>query len=125
MRRPLRAISEAEVEAFHRDGAVLVKQILGPEWVDCAEAGLDAAVARPGALAGKVGSRLHVDQFPAAHEPALRRLVEESPVAEIVGRALRSPVRFYMDQLFCKPAGPSSPRRGTRTPATTTSTATI
>jgi ectoine hydroxylase-related dioxygenase (phytanoyl-CoA dioxygenase family) len=46
-----------------------------------------------------------VDQFPAARSPALRRVVGESPVAEVVGRALGSTVRFYMDQLFYKPKG--------------------
>ena len=106
---PLRAITDDEVTTFHRDGAVLLRGILPREWVETVADGLDEAVASPGNLAGKVGPRLHVDQFPAAHSPALRRIIDESPVAEIVGRALRSPVRFYMDQLFCKPAGPIDP----------------
>jgi ectoine hydroxylase-related dioxygenase (phytanoyl-CoA dioxygenase family) len=32
-------------------------------------------------------------------------MLDESPIAEIVGSALRSTVRFYMDQLFYKPGG--------------------
>jgi ectoine hydroxylase-related dioxygenase (phytanoyl-CoA dioxygenase family) len=103
--RPLRPVTPDEAQAFHRDGAVLIKQVLGPEWVDLARAGLDAAIAEPDAMSGVLDRELRVDQFPAARSTALRAIVEESPVAEIVGSALRGPVRFYMDQLFFKPAG--------------------
>jgi ectoine hydroxylase-related dioxygenase (phytanoyl-CoA dioxygenase family) len=102
--KPLRNPTQSEIEAFHRDGAVLIKQVLAPEWVEVARVGLDAAIAEPDVMSENLGS-LRVDQFPAARSPELRRLVDESPVAEIVGRALRSPVRFYMDQLFYKPKG--------------------
>jgi ectoine hydroxylase-related dioxygenase (phytanoyl-CoA dioxygenase family) len=103
--RPLREVTAAEADAFHRDGAVLVKGVLDRTWVDVAREGLEEAIAEPDALSGVLDRELRVDQFPAARSDALRRIVEESPVAEIVGRALRSPVRFYMDQLFYKPAG--------------------
>jgi ectoine hydroxylase-related dioxygenase (phytanoyl-CoA dioxygenase family) len=102
--KPLCEPTDSEIEAFHRDGAVLIKQALPPEWVEVARVGLDAAIAEPDVMSENLGT-LRVDQFPAARSPALRRLVDESPVAEIVGRALRSPVRFYMDQLFYKPKG--------------------
>ena len=101
---PQRAVTDDEVEAFHRDGAVLVKGVLAPEWVELAAQGLDAAIAEPDAMSADLGP-LRVDQFPAARCSPLRRLIDESPVAEIVGTTLRSPVRFYMDQLFYKPAG--------------------
>ena len=104
---PLRPVTPEEVEAFHRDGAVLIRGVLGPEWVDAAREGLDGAIAEPDELSGNVGVR--VDQFPAARAKGLQRIIDESPVAEIVGSALESPVRFYMDQLFHKPAGPILP----------------
>ena len=31
---PLRQITTEEIAAFHRDGAVLLKSVLTPEWVD-------------------------------------------------------------------------------------------
>lgn len=101
---PLRELSEDEITAFHRDGAVLVEGVLPPEWVATVEQGLDAAIAEPDAMSESLGT-LRVDQFPAARSPELGRMVRESPIAEIVGRALGSPVSFYMDQLFAKPAG--------------------
>lgn len=100
----LRAVGPSEIEAFARDGAVLVKGILPAEWVERAASGLDAAFAAPDALSGDLGA-LRVDQFPAARCPELRSLVEDSPLAEIVGRTLDGPVRFYMDQMFYKPKG--------------------
>ncbi len=41
----LRPVATTEIEAFDRDGAVLLKNILSPEWVDRARSGLDAAIA--------------------------------------------------------------------------------
>ena len=103
--KPVRPLAPEEIEAFHRDGAVLVKGVLSGEWVDVLAKGLDAAIAQPDVLSEVLPRELRVDQFPASRCEALRRIVDESPVAEIVGSALRSPVRFYMDQLFYKPAG--------------------
>ncbi len=103
--RPLRTLEPDEISAFHRDGAVLARQVLPPEWVACVAEGLDEAIAAPDRMSEVLDRDLRVDQFPAARVPALRRIIDESPVAEIVATALRSPVRFYMDQLFHKPAG--------------------
>jgi ectoine hydroxylase-related dioxygenase (phytanoyl-CoA dioxygenase family) len=105
---PSRPVTDEEIQAFHRDGAVLLQGILPGEWVEVAREGLDAAIAEPDAMSASLGN-LRVDQFPAARVSGLRRLIVESPLAEIVGRGLRSAVRFYMDQLFYKPAGPVEP----------------
>ena len=102
--RPLRKVTPDEIAAFHRDGAVLLQEILAPEWVEAVEKGLETVVAKPDVMSESLGT-LRVDQFPAARSPELQRIVEESPVAEIVGTAMQSPVRFYMDQSFVKPAG--------------------
>ncbi len=101
---PLRAITEEEIASFHRDGAVLLKGVLASEWVELALAGLDAAIDEPDVMSSDLGT-LRVDQFPAAKSPDLKSLVYDSPLAEIVGTVLQSPVTFYMDQLFSKPAG--------------------
>lgn len=103
---PARVIESDEIAAFHRDGAVLLKGVLGQEWLDLMAVGLDTAIAERDAMSSDLsGGALRVDQFPAAKSPELRRMIDESPIAEIVGRALESPVSFYMDQLFHKPAG--------------------
>jgi hypothetical protein len=101
---PRRPVTDEEFAAFHRDGAVLIKKVLSDEWVDLIREGTDSAIEQPDVMSEDLGT-LRVDQFPASKSEALKRLVEDSPVAEIVGRALRGPVRFYMDQLFYKPRG--------------------
>lgn len=101
---PLRPVTDDEIAAFERDGAVLLPKVLAPEWLEVVLEGLEQAIEAPDTMSSELGS-LRVDQFPAAKSPALRRMVDESPLAELVGSALRSPVSFYMDQLFAKPAG--------------------
>ena len=107
---PQRPITDDEIAAFAADGAVLLKGVLPAEWLDVAAAGLDAAIDQPDPMSTNLGA-LRVDQFPAARSAELRSLVHESPLAEVVGTVLNSPVSFYMDQLFAKPPGmiPSTP----------------
>ena len=106
---PARAITDSEIEGFHRDGAVLVKNILGPEWTEILAEGLEYANAHPDGMSAGVSMPLRIDQFPALHSPKLQQLMDESPIAEIVGSILRASVRFYMDQMFYKPAGEIAP----------------
>jgi ectoine hydroxylase-related dioxygenase (phytanoyl-CoA dioxygenase family) len=101
---PLRAISASEIEAFHRDGAVMLSGVLAAEWVDLVADGTEAALAAPDSMSSDMAA-MRVDQFPAAKSSELARIITDSPIAEIVGRVLNSPVRFYMDQMFYKPAG--------------------
>ena len=107
---PKRSLTHSEIDGFHRDGAVLLRGLLADEWVELLGQGLDDAIAVPDALSEDLGA-LRVDQFPCEKSADLRRIIDESPIAEIVGRTLGGPVCFYMDQLFHKPAGliPSTP----------------
>ena len=105
----LRTISSDEIEAFDRDGAVLLKGVIGPEWVDMLAEGLEFANNRPDGMSAGVSGPLRIDQFPASHSPRLKELMDQSPIAEIVGSVLQDPVRFYMDQMFYKPAGLIAP----------------
>ena len=63
--RPLRQISEEDISAFHRDGAVLLKGVLSGDWVDVLLEGTDAAIDHPDVMSENLGT-LRVDQFPAA-----------------------------------------------------------
>jgi ectoine hydroxylase-related dioxygenase (phytanoyl-CoA dioxygenase family) len=60
-------------------------------------------------MSAGVSMPLRIDQFPASHSPKLKQLLDNSPIAEIVGSMLNAPVRFYMDQMFYKPAGLIAP----------------
>jgi ectoine hydroxylase-related dioxygenase (phytanoyl-CoA dioxygenase family) len=96
----------AEAETLHRDGAVLLRELMPKHWLDLLAEGLEEAWSHPTGMSMGVDMALRIDQFPSMHVSALRRFIDESPVSEIVGRVLAAPVRFYMDQMFYKPAGP-------------------
>ncbi len=100
-----RDIEQREIDAFHRDGAVLLPGLLEPQWVEMLEEGLEYAQAHPDGMSAGVDMPLRIDQFPASHSPQLNKLMLQSPISEIVGTVLNAPVRFYMDQMFYKPAG--------------------
>ena len=101
----MREVTENERKNFHRDGAVHLKGVLGSEWNDILEEGLEYSQSNPDGMSAGVDMPLRIDQFPASHSPMLAKLMAESPVAEIVGSVMQVPVRFYMDQMFYKPAG--------------------
>ena len=105
----LRAVSDEEMRRFDRDGAVLLKGIMGSDWTELLREGVEYAQAHPDGMSAGVDMPLRIDQFPAMHSPALKRLLDESPIASIVGSILDAPVRFYMDQMFYKPAGMIAP----------------
>ena len=109
MSTPLRPINESEIAAFKRDGAVLLKGVLAQQWTDILAEGLEYANDHPDGMSAGVSLPLRIDQFPAAHSPKLKELLERSPIPEIVGSVLHAPVRFYMDQMFYKPAGLIAP----------------
>ena len=109
MRASLRPISKSEIDAFNRDGAGLLKGVLAQQWTDLLAEGLEYANDHPDGMSAGVSLPLRIDQFPATHSPKLRELLDHSPIAEIVGSVLHAPVRFYMDQMFYKPAGLIAP----------------
>ncbi|MAI53160.1 MAG: hypothetical protein CBC55_01645 [Gammaproteobacteria bacterium TMED95] len=102
-------IDPQDIAAFHRDGAVLLKNCLDPYWVNILTQGLDFIHDHPDGMSAGVNMPLRIDQFPAKHSPDLQHLLDDSPIAEIVGTVLSAPVRFYMDQMFYKPPGPIFP----------------
>jgi ectoine hydroxylase-related dioxygenase (phytanoyl-CoA dioxygenase family) len=106
---PDRQISQDDIQIFHRDGAVLLKGVLQEHWNDVLLEGLEYAENHPDGMSAGVSMPLRIDQFPASHSPALQHLMDASPIAEIVGTVLNSPVCFYMDQMFYKPAGRIAP----------------
>ena len=106
---PIRPVSPDEVEAFNRDGAILLTGILDDQWTQILAEGLEYANDHPDGMSAGVSMPLRIDQFPASHSPKLKTLMDQSPIAEIVGSVLNAPVRFYMDQMFYKPAGLMAP----------------
>ena len=102
-------ITSSQIADFNRDGAILLHNVLDDRWVQVLAEGLEFANAHPDGMSAGVSMPLRIDQFPASHSPKLKQLLDNSPIAEIVGSMLNAPVRFYMDQMFYKPAGLIAP----------------
>ncbi len=101
----LRSVTEEERRNFHRDGAVQLKKILPSEWTTVLQEGLEYTRNHPDGMSAGIDMGLRIDQFPASHSPMLAKFVHDSPIAQIVGSVMQEAVRFYMDQMFYKPAG--------------------
>ena len=109
MSKLLREISEDEINQFHVDGAVMLRGIMGSDWTAVLEEGLEFANDHPDGMSLGISEPLRIDQWPAEHSPQLKRILDESPISQIVGTVIGAPVRFYMDQMFYKPAGLIAP----------------
>ena len=60
----MRDILNGGIEAFHRDGAVLLKGVLEDYLLRDLEAGIDQAFASPDGKSAGVGEPLRIDHFP-------------------------------------------------------------
>ena len=101
-------VSSEQSSSFHRDGAVHLQGVLDDKWVELLAEGLDECYEQPDGMSSALvssESELRIDQFPAARSKKLKKFICESPLPALVGSILNGPIRFYMDQMFYKPAG--------------------
>lgn len=107
-----RALSAAEVDAFERDGVVLVRNAVEPVWVDRLTALTERIVAQPSSWASDTGDqgegrgRALDERYLWRDDDEVRRYVFDSGVAGLVGQAMRTrELRFYFDHWFVKEPG--------------------
>lgn len=104
-------ISPAEVAAFQRDGAILLRKVLNHGEIELLRQGVEEANARPSERYSRVQSsdgrgETLVDQFPSLASPSLRALVEGGRIAAIAARMMgTASAQLVLDQLFYKQAG--------------------
>ena len=110
---PAEELLDSEKSAsFHKDGAILLQGVLSNEWVELLAAGLDECYEEPDGMSSALvspKSELRIDQFPAGRSEKLRKFIYESPLPSLIGAVIDGPIRFYMDQMFYKPAGQLMP----------------
>jgi len=110
-RRVQQCVTPEVVEAFARDGAVCLRQLLQPHEVALLREGIEANLAAPSPRA-KVASRpddpgrFFEDFCNWQDIAAFQRFVTEAPVALAAQRLMRSPsVRLYHDHVLVKEPG--------------------
>jgi ectoine hydroxylase-related dioxygenase (phytanoyl-CoA dioxygenase family) len=97
-------------DAFGRDGVVMMPQLLHPEWLALIELGLQRVMAN----SAQVKHRFFDDQPGEFLEtvrnfdvtPEIRRLLFDSPIADVIGALVGSErMWYYSDEFFIKEGG--------------------
>lgn len=105
------AIAPEQIEAYQRDGAVLLKNILSDAELALLSAGVEEANAQPTPRFSRVQSadgrgETVVDQLPSEASPSLKALIRDGRIAEIAAQMMRTPsAQLVLDQLFYKQPG--------------------
>lgn len=99
-KHPIRAITDEDRETYQREGAVCLRQVFDPEWID---------LLRP------IGKRIAVDGEDFGLLPSIpgrymsrtikefRSLIFDSPMAEAAAQVMGAKqVRFFFDEIFAK-----------------------
>jgi ectoine hydroxylase-related dioxygenase (phytanoyl-CoA dioxygenase family) len=110
-------ISDADIAAYERDGAVIIRQAISLDWIETMRQAVDQVLANPTANAtentapGESG-RFYGDTFVWLNQPRFAEFLFRSPLAELAARIMRArKVNFFYDQLLVK-----EPRTAGRTP---------
>jgi len=107
-------VTPNEVEAFRRDGAVVLRGLC-TDWVDLIAAGIERNMREPSSAAmesvreGEPG-RFFDDYCNWRRIPEFRRVIEESPIAATAAAAMKSSsAQFFHDHVLVKEPGTAKP----------------
>lgn len=105
------AVSEHQIAAYRRDGAVLIRQALGDEDLRLLEQGLEESVVNPGSRFTRVngsdgrGETL-VELLPSLDCPSLQQLIRTGTIPRLAGTIMGvSSAQLVFDQVFYKKQG--------------------
>jgi ectoine hydroxylase-related dioxygenase (phytanoyl-CoA dioxygenase family) len=108
-------VADENVAAYARDGAVVLRQVFGSDWIDLLRAGVARNMAEPGRFAhrytspGKPGL-FFGDYCNWQRIEEYRRFVMDSPAAGIAARIMGSrKVNFFHEHVLVKEAGTGEP----------------
>jgi ectoine hydroxylase-related dioxygenase (phytanoyl-CoA dioxygenase family) len=98
------------VEQYHRDGVIFLRQAIHPEWLSLIEIGIRRVLASSSPykfkfFEGESGEFLDATRNFATN-PEFQRLLFDSPIADMLGRVIRSEnVWLLFDHVFVKEGG--------------------
>ena len=107
-------LSEAEIEAFQRDGALCVRGAFA-EWIDTIAEGIERNMREPGPYAAEnlkpgEGGRFFDDYCNWQRIPEFERVARESPAAAIAAALMRSKTaQLFHDHVLVKEPGTAKP----------------
>jgi ectoine hydroxylase-related dioxygenase (phytanoyl-CoA dioxygenase family) len=104
-------LSQAQVDSFQADGALVLRQLLAPREVELLQQGIDANLAHPSPRAKVASTRddpgFFLEDFCCWQEnPQYRRVIFESRLGEVGARLMQSRcARLYHDHMLTKEPG--------------------
>lgn len=105
-------ISEADIDAFQRDGAVVLRGVFA-DWTEVIAAGVARNMAEPGRYASEnavAKGRFFDDYCNWTRIPEFERVIRESPAAALAAAAMRSETaQIFHDHVLVKEPGTSKP----------------
>ncbi len=105
-------MTEDQIEAFRRDGVVVVRGVF-KDWVDVMAEGVARNMAEPGEYASEnavSAGRFFDDYCNWTRIPEFERMVRESPAAELAATAMKSTTaQFFHDHVLVKEPGTPKP----------------
>jgi ectoine hydroxylase-related dioxygenase (phytanoyl-CoA dioxygenase family) len=108
-------ISDSDIEAFQRDGAVCLRGLFNAEWIETVRRGIEKTIADPSDMhrVAKVpGESGHFfkDYHMSRRLPEFRDFVFDSPAGPAAAALMRSSrINFFYDVLWIKEPGTSKP----------------
>ena len=106
------ALSEADAKRFAEDGAIVLRQVCAPEWVELMRAAAEVNLSNPGPLCDEhaeaqgTKGRFHDDQFLWRRHSVFEEWVLRSGIGSLAARAMGSSTAHVLyDQLFVKEPG--------------------
>jgi ectoine hydroxylase-related dioxygenase (phytanoyl-CoA dioxygenase family) len=108
------AVTQADIDAYERDGVVCLRGVIAPAWIERLREGVaadffnDTATTEIYTREGDPG--LFFNDFDLwRHVPQLKDFILEGPCGEIAGRLMdATSIGFFTDQLFVKEPGTES-----------------
>jgi ectoine hydroxylase-related dioxygenase (phytanoyl-CoA dioxygenase family) len=102
-----KTLSKIEIEAFERDGAILVKNAVSEKWVKRLLTVIDKNLSNPSKWANDNdqgdGVRMFTDRYQWRSNETIRDYIFNSGIAGLVAQAMgSSTARFYFDHLLIK-----------------------
>lgn len=99
--RPLREVTQEDIETYKRDGVVCLRRVFDRDWIELLE-----PIARQVIIEKEDVGLLPTipGRYMARCIPEYRRFLFESPFAEVAGQVMESQeIRFFFDEFFAKP----------------------
>lgn len=112
--RPLRDLTDEEIQGYDTDGAVKISGVLSYEWIERLRKGVDYVLKNPSSLARATsvlgGGGFAGDAFMWKTHDTFRDFVFCSPASRIAMQVFTAEsIRAFYDQIFAKEAGAALP----------------